>query len=86
MFARTTAYRMNPDSEDKVLAMLDDIRTEIAKLDGLILTYTMWNDDGTGQTVAIYESEAAANAATPVIQQVWGGLANHLLARISQTT
>ena len=86
MFARVTAYRMNPDSEDEVVAMLDDIRAQTAKLGGLISSYTMWNDDGTGQTIAIYENEAAADAAVPVVQQMWGGLADHLLAAPEMTT
>ncbi len=80
MFARVTAYRMNPDSEDEVVAMLDDIRAEVAKIAGVISTYSMWNEDGTGLTVSIYESESAADAAVAAIQQVWAGLAAHLIA------
>ncbi len=86
MFARVTAFRMNPDSEDEVVAMLDDIRAQVAKIDGVILSYTMWNDDGTGQTIAIYENETAADAALSMVQQVWAGLASHLLAAPEMTS
>ena len=51
MFARVTAYRMNPDSEDEVVAMLDDIRAQAAKIDGLISSYDMWNDVRLGYAV-----------------------------------
>ncbi|NNF79075.1 MAG: hypothetical protein HKN05_13690 [Rhizobiales bacterium] len=38
------------------------------------------NDDGTGVAIALYEDEAAANAAVPHIQAVCAGLADFLTA------
>ena len=40
----------------------------------------MWNDDGTGVAIAVYDSEASANAAVPQIQEIWGVLADLLVA------
>ncbi len=80
MYARVTSYRMDPAREDEAIAKLDDIRAQVAGIDGIVCTYSMWNDDGGGLTVSIYESEAAADAATAAVQQVWGSLADLITA------
>ena len=73
---------MDPAREDEAIAKLDDIRAQVAGIDGIVCTYSMWNDDGGGLTVSIYESEAAADAATATaaVQQVWGSLADLITA------
>jgi hypothetical protein len=56
------------------------IREKLKEIEGGVANYAMWNDDGTGVAIAIYESEAAATAAGPHIQTIWGGLADLLIA------
>jgi hypothetical protein len=56
------------------------ISARVREIEGGIANWAMWNDDGTGVAIAVYESEAAANAATAKIQEIWGGLADLLVA------
>jgi len=45
---------------------------------GGVSNYVIWNDDGTGAAVAIYESAEASEAANTQISAIWGQLASML--------
>ncbi len=78
MFARITHYQIKPDHIDEMVNQLDQIKSAVQEIQGLVVSYTSWNDDGAGVTAAYYESEAAAEAAVDQIKAIWGGLAEHL--------
>lgn len=78
MYARVTKYQIKPESIDETEAMLEANTAKVQGLSGLISSYVVWNDDGAGQVVTIYESEAAASAATPIVQEIWSGMGNLL--------
>ncbi len=80
MFARMTKFQSDPARLEEMVARIPDIRAGVSQISGGVANWAMWNDDGAGYAVAIYEDEAAANAATPQIQAIWGGLADLLTA------
>lgn len=66
MYARATAFRLKPEAQHEVVTHLREIRAQMEALDGLIQAHAMWNDeDGHGQTVALFESKEAADASEP---------------------
>ena len=85
MYARMTKFRTTPENVATMEDRIPGIKDHVAKIAGGIANYAVWNEDGTGYAVAIYEDEAAADAATPQIQQIWGGLAD-LLAEPPEIT
>ncbi len=75
MYARVTQYQMDPNREDEVLAKLDTFTSQIQALPGVVAAYVSWrSEDGQGVTTAIYESQADAEAATAMAQNVWAEL------------
>ena len=80
MFGRITHFKGDASRLDEMVSRIPAIRDQISQIAGGIANYAMWNEDGSGVAVAIYEDEAAANAAGPQIQAVWGGLADLLVA------
>jgi hypothetical protein len=78
MFARITTYQADPARLDEMTARLDGLKPKVKALSGLVSAYTTWRSDGQGVTVAIYESQSAAEAASAQIQGIWGGLMDFL--------
>ena len=63
MYARLTSYQCDPARLDDLTATLDSIRADIKAISGLVNVYSVWRGDGQGVTVAIYDSQASAEAA-----------------------
>ncbi|MGI9414224.1 MAG: hypothetical protein ACR2PM_11180, partial [Hyphomicrobiales bacterium] len=61
-------------------AMLDDIKSQVKSVAGIVTVYSTWRSDGQGVTTAIYENQAAAEAATERAHEIWGSLAELLTA------
>ncbi len=80
MYARVTTYRVDPAKLGEMVASIDEIKAKMAEISGMLMAYSAWNDDGAGVVTAIYESEAAAEAAKPQIGAVWAGLEGLLTA------
>ncbi len=81
MYARITQYEMDPNREDEVVAKLDSFTSMIQAIPGVVAAYTSWrSEDGHGVTTAIYESQAAAEAATAQAQNIWAELGPFLTA------
>ena len=79
MHGRVNQIRVDANRLDEVIARMPQIKRQVAALDGQVMTYAFWNEDGTGLTVAVYESAEAAEAAAPKIRDIWGGLADLLV-------
>ncbi len=60
-------------------AKLDEISAQVKTIPGVVDVYSAWRADGNGITTAIYENQAAAEAATPQVQEVWANLADLLV-------
>ena len=80
MYARVTTYRVDPAKLGEMVASIDEIKAKMAEISGMLMAYSAWNDDGAGVVTAVYESEAAAEAAKPQIGAVWAGLEGLLTA------
>ena len=80
MYARITRFQIKPESLSDVVDRLPQLREMTSKIPGGLFNYAVWNEDGAGATVAVYESKEAAEAAGPQITEIWGALANHLAA------
>ena len=80
MYGRITHFKSDPTRLDEMVGRIPAIREQLRAIEGGVANYAMWNDDGTGVAIAVYDSEASANAAVPHIQSIWGGLADLLVA------
>jgi len=80
MYSRVTQFKGNPEKLAELEARVDGIKDHMSGVDGMIASYACWNGDASGVTMTVYESEEAANAATPHVQQIWAGLADLLIA------
>ena len=79
MYARITTYQCDPARLDDLTAKLDEIKAEVKAIPGVVDVYSAWRADGNGVTGAIYESQAAAEAATPQVKAIWANLADLLI-------
>jgi len=79
MHARITRFKIKPEALSSVVEGLPRIREATSKIAGGVANYAVWNDDGTGAAIAIYESEAFAEAARDQIEAIWTGMAEALL-------
>ena len=79
MYARVISFRCDPARLDEVSARLDEIRISAKTVAGLTTVYSVWRADGNGVTMALYESQADAEAAESQIQSVWSKVADLLV-------
>ena len=79
MYARITTYQCDPARLDDLTAKLDGIKVQVKAISGVMEVYSAWRADGNGVTAAIYESQAAAEAATPQVQAIWADLTDLLV-------
>ena len=79
MYVRITTYRCDPSRLDDLTAKLDEVKAQVKAISGVVDAYSAWRADGTGVTAAIYESQAAAEAAASQVQAIWANLAVLLL-------
>ncbi len=86
MYARVTKFQFDPARLDDLTAKLDNVKAQAQAISGVLSVYSAWRADGDGVTMAIYESQAAAEAAGPQVQEIWAGLADLLLGPPSAET
>lgn len=86
MFARITTYQGDPARLDEMIAKMDEIKNQVKAISGVVDVYSVWRADGRGVVTAIYDSQAAAEAATPQVQAIWGGLADLLTGKPESET
>ena len=78
MYARITSYTFNSETTDAMVERMETVKPKVKAVQGVISVHTCWCDDGTGVTIAIFESQAAADAAMPQVKAIWGELAEFL--------
>lgn len=86
MYARVTTFHADPARLSEMVTKIDSLKTDIKAIPGVVEIYSAWRADGHGVTTAIYESQAAAEEATPQVQAIWGGLVEYLTASPQATT
>ena len=81
LYARVSRYRMKPESFDEALRMVDAMKPQIKAIPGIQDWLNMGRTaDGEGVVIALYENEAAAEAALPRAREIWAQFADHLMA------
>jgi len=78
MHARLTKFQSN--DIDAMVAMIPDIKGKLAAIPGMVRSQVAWNADGSGASMTLYDSAASAEAAVPMIQEIWGSMAQYLAA------
>ena len=78
MHTRITHYKVKPGRLDEAIAARDELMPEIERIPGLVRYLNLWNEDGNGAVVAVYESQAAAEAAAATAKTMWSNLADLL--------
>ncbi len=86
MYARITTYQADAAKLDEMETRLEEIKGKVKSMAGAVAVYTAWRADGQGVTVAIYESQEAADAASERVQAIWGSMAEFLTAAPSVET
>ena len=78
MYTRVTHYQIKSGSIAEAESRMGTIGARVSAIPGIVDCYSVWGADGAGVTFAVYESEAAAAAATGTIQDIWGSLGDIL--------
>ena len=81
MYARVSTYKMKVEAFDEAQAMIQEIGPQIAALPGLRDFKNVGRgSDGSGVVIAIYDDQAAAEAAAAAAGEIWAQFANHLVS------
>ena len=86
MFTRMTNWKTKETDVEAIQSNVERKRAEILAVPELLALNVVWKEDGSGVTIAVYESEAAANAASTQIQAIWGDLASMFSAQPETAT
>ena len=81
MYLRVTTTQTDPSKRDAAVKELNDsVRKELKKVSGLAACYSAWNENGSGVTVAIYESRERAEGAADHVRAIWSTMGSMLTA------
>ena len=79
MYARVSTGQIQPGRIDEYLSMVEGMKPEFDKIPGVVTYYQLMDrETHKGISIGIYESEAAATAATSRMKELVGKVA-HLL-------
>jgi len=79
MYARVSTAQVQPGRIDEYLSMVEGMKPEFNKIPGVVTYYQLMDrETHKGISIGIYESEAAATAASSKMQEL-GGRVAHLL-------
>lgn len=78
MFSRITHYQFDTSRTDEVVAKMGELKQLIQAIPGIKVCLSSWKEDGNGVTVAVYEDQAAAEAAQESVTAVWSTMAEFL--------
>jgi len=81
VYARVSRYSMKVEAFDEAQALIEEIMPQVAALPGLREFKNVGRgSDGTGVVVAIYDDQAAAEAAAEAAGEIWARFADYLTA------
>jgi hypothetical protein len=75
MYARVTTFKVDPARLQDLQAKIEQMKSRVRALPGMVDAYVAWRGDGQGVIVALYQDKAAADRAVARIQALWGDLA-----------
>jgi len=78
MYARITTYRITPDKLEETLTLAEKIKPEIMSIPGIKYWFNIGNSDGNCAVIAIYNNEAAAEAAQQTAKELFGRFAEYI--------
>lgn len=73
MYARVTTMTTKPDRIDDMDLQIPALKPQPKSIAGLVSNTVVWRADGSCVVTAIYESQAAAEAASPQSQSILAG-------------
>ncbi len=79
MYARVTTLTAKPDRINQLAGQLGALKAQMKSVAGLKSNTLAWRADGRCVVMAVYESQAAAEAAAPQIRSVLASLADALV-------
>ena len=78
MYARVTTYQIDPEHKDEVNKVLSQLKWKIKSLPGILSSHTVWNEDGRGVSMSIYDCKASAIEAATQLNLIWASFSNIL--------
>jgi quinol monooxygenase YgiN len=78
MYARVTNFQIDPSQVEAVTAAMEGIKPKIQTIPGIKSCLSSWREDGNGVTVAVYEDQEAAEAATESVKEIWASMGQYL--------
>ena len=78
MYGRITTFRVKPGKVAEMEARASEVAPQTAKIPGLLVSHTLWRENGEGAVVGLWESKAACDAGAAKVTEIWGGLADLL--------
>lgn len=79
MYARVSRYKMKPESFADAQRRVEAMRPQIAALPGLRAWQNVGREsDASGVVFAIYDDQAAAEAAQPAANEIWAHFSDDL--------
>ena len=80
MYARVSTIQIDPAKLAEMKAAMPSAGEKLKQIPGIKECITCWDDSGKGTVLAVYENQAAADAAAESIRSIWGGLMGYLMA------
>jgi hypothetical protein len=80
MYARVSNIQIDPSKLTQMKEAMPAAGAKLKQIPGILECMTCWDDSGKGTVFAVYESQAAADAAAESVRSVWGGLMGFLSA------
>ena len=80
MYARVTTITGKSDRMSDMVAQIPELKPKLQAIAGITANHVVWRDDGQCVVLAIYDSKASADAAEPIIQGIFAGMADLMAA------
>lgn len=80
MYARVTTITGKTDRIGDMAAQIPVLRPQLKAIAGLVVNHVVWRDDGQCVVMAIYDTQASAEAAEAEIQGIFAGMADLMAA------
>lgn len=75
MYYRMSTYKIYPGKEDEFFATADRLRPVMKDIPGVVHIHGVKLGEGSHMTVAVYDSEQSAEAATETAKTLWAEMA-----------
>jgi hypothetical protein len=79
MYTRVTTYNVDPSKVDEATAGMEGIKKKIQSISGLQVCISSMQSSGRGVVTAVYDSQESADAALPIVREVWSNFGDLLL-------